>query len=421
MTDSRKSAFKSFLLHLHPKMINEQAVSYTRTFGLGGINALLFVILAVTGLLLRFSYVPFSTEAYDSITALQQHSYFGRLIRNIHHWSAVLMVFTVFLHFLRVFYSQSFYGIRTKNWYYGLALFAIVVAFNFTGYLLPWDQLSYWAVSIMTNITEYIPFVGEGLANLLRGGETVNNNTLLNFYTFHTALLPLFLVVFMVIHFWLVRKAGGVTVADKSNQKKLPVNPELIYREIFVALILIALLLLVAIIFDAPLLEKANPLVSPNPSKAPWYFMGLQELLINLHPLLAVTILPLLLLAFLIRLPKISYDADRVGNWFYSENGKKIALISVAFSFVWTFVLILILDSFSHFNEMDIPLIVKTGLIPLLLYGIPVLILVFFIKKRFKATGPEIVISVMSILIASYVLMTLVAYYLRGEGMHLIF
>ncbi|MCK4289047.1 MAG: cytochrome b N-terminal domain-containing protein, partial [Bacteroidales bacterium] len=212
--ENKHSIFTNFLLHLHPKTVNEQALKYTRTFGLGGINALLFIILAFTGLLLRFSYVPIPENAYDSITSLQNNTLFGSLLRNIHHWSAMLMVITAFLHLLRVFYSQSIFYERKKNWHYGLILFVLVLFFNFTGYLLPWDQLSYWAVTIMTNIVEYIPLIGSYLANIIRGGKIVNENTLLNFYNFHTALLPILFVFFMVLHFWLVRKAKGVTVAN---------------------------------------------------------------------------------------------------------------------------------------------------------------------------------------------------------------
>ena len=199
--ESKHSIFINFLLHLHPRTVNEQALKFSRTFGLGGINALLFIILAFTGLLLRFNYLPTPESAYDSITSLQNNTIFGSLLRNIHHWSAMLMVITAFLHLLRMFYSQSVFYERKRNWHYGLILFFLVLSFNFTGYLLPWDQLSYWAVTIMTNIVEYIPLIGNYLSNNIRGGELVNENTLLNFYNFHTALLPILFIVFMTLHF----------------------------------------------------------------------------------------------------------------------------------------------------------------------------------------------------------------------------
>ena len=413
--------FISFLLHLHPFMVNRQAVKFSRTFGLGGINILLFVILAFTGILMRFSYVPIPESAYDSIVSLQNNSLLGTLVRNVHHWSAMLMVVTVFLHLLRVFYSQSIYYERRKNWYYGLILLVVVLAFNFTGYLLPWDQLSFWAVTIMTNIVEYIPLIGEGLANIIRGGETVNENTLLNFYTFHTALLPMIFAIFVVLHFWLIRKARGVTVAKNNEQEMVNVYPELIRKEVIVALSLIAFILLFALLFDAPLLEKANPLLSPNPSKAPWYFMGIQELLIHLHPFIATVVVPLTLTVFFIYIPKISIERERVGNWFYSAKGKSIVVLSVVFSVIITTVLIVILEYWLHLNEMNMPLFISTGVIPLFMYLIPLFGFLFYLKTVKKADKVELVISITTTIFASYIIMSFIGIWFRGEAMHLIF
>ncbi len=416
----KNSVFTSFLLHLHPKKVNEQALNYTRTFGLGGINTLLFIILAITGLLLRFSYVPTPVDAYDSILALQYNSLFGVLLRNMHHWSAMLMVITAFLHLLRVFYSTSIYYERKKNWYYGLVLFMIVLAFNFTGYLLPWDQLSYWAVTIMTNILEYFPFIGEDIANIIRGGEMVNSNTLLNFYNFHTAFLPLMFMVFVVLHFWLIRKAKGITVANSDKQNMVNVNPELISKEIFVGLALIASLLLFSMFFDAPLLEKANPMISPNPSKAPWYFMGIQELLINLHPIIATFIIPLSLGLFFYAIPKRSIEKEKVGVWFYSPKGKRIILWSIVFSVVLTILMIILLEYGLQLNELDMLLFISTGLIPLLLYMIPTAIFVFTLWKTMSADKFEIIMAITTMIFVSYMVMSIIGVWFRGEGMLLI-
>ena len=418
---TKHSVLTNFLLHLHPKKVNEQAAKYTRTFGLGGINILLFFILAFTGLLLRFSYIPIPENAYDSIVSFQNNTLFGTLLRNIHHWSAMFMVVTTFLHLLRVFYSQSVYYERKKNWYYGLVLFIIVLAFNFTGYLLPWDQLSYWAVTIMTNIIEYLPFIGEWLANLIRGGEIVNENTLLNFYNFHTALLPILFTIFVILHFWLIRKAKGVTVKNNAEQKMVNVNPALISKEIIVALFTVAVVIFIALFFDAPLLEKANPMVSPNPSKAPWYFLGFQELLINLHPVIATLIIPAALTFFFIYIPKINIDKEKVGTWFYSEKGKRIILYSIIFAFVITLLLIVILEYLLHLNQLDIPLFISTGVIPFLMYLVPAGAFIMVLKLKFKADKIELIISIATIVFTSYIIMTIVGVWLRGEAMHLIF
>ncbi len=153
-----RSSVENFVLHLHPMRIDKRAIKFTRTFGLGGISALLFVILFITGTILRFSYIPTVEHAYDSIVELQTHSIFGQFIRNIHHLSGKLLVVISFLHILRVYYSQSIFKKRAQNWIFGLVLMFLVVLSSFTGYLLPWDQLSYWAVTVITQIIEYIPF-----------------------------------------------------------------------------------------------------------------------------------------------------------------------------------------------------------------------------------------------------------------------
>ncbi|MCK5730206.1 MAG: cytochrome b N-terminal domain-containing protein [Draconibacterium sp.] len=419
--ETKYPIFVNFLLHLHPYMLNKQAVKFSRTFGLGGINALLFVILTVTGILMRFFYVPTPEGAYDSIVSFQNQSILGTLIRNIHHWSAMFMVVAAFLHLLRVFYSQSIFYERRKNWYYGLALFIVVLAFNFTGYLLPWDQLSFWAVTIMTNIVEYLPFVGDSFANMIRGGETVNENTLLNFYTFHTALLPLLFVIFAMLHIWMVRKARGVTVANNNENEMVNVYPALIQKEIIVALSLVVFIVLFALFFDAPLLEKANPLISPNPSKAPWYFMGIQELLIHLHPFVATVVIPLALTIFFIYIPKINIDKDKVGTWLYSAKGKSIIILSTVFSSIITILLIVIFEYLLHLNQLNMLLFISTGIIPLFMFLVPSFAFLLYLKMAKKADKLELIISVTTIIFTSYIIMSLIGIWFRGEGMHLIF
>ncbi len=418
---SKRSIFVGFLLHLHPQTVNKQALIFTRTFGLGGINALLFVLLVTTGLLLRFSYIPTPEGAYDSIVNLQNNSLFGSLLRNIHHWCAMFMVITAFLHLLRVFYSQSIYYERKRNWYYGLALFVFVLAFNFTGYLLPWDQLSYWAVTIVTSMMGYLPLIGGTITNMLRGGETVNGNTLLNFYTFHTALLPVLFVVFMVLHFLLVRKAKGVTVADINKHEMVKVNPELVSKEIILALSAVLFIILFSVFFDAPLLEKANPLLSPNPSKAPWYFMGVQELLINLHPIFVTLIVPLSLAILLIYIPKIKIDNSKVGTWLYSSKGTLIVLSSAIYSIILTSLLIIVFEYWLLLYQLNIPLIISTGVIPFLMYLIPAIGFVYQLKKVLKADKVEIIISIVTMVFTSYIVMTIIGIWFRGDSMQLIF
>jgi len=415
------NAITKLLLHLHPVKVNAQSIKYTRTFGLGGIAALLFVLLCITGLLLRFAYVPSEKGAYDSILYLQHHILFGQLLRNMHYWCGMLLVIVSFLHVIRVFYSQSIYFERRKNWLYGLFLMLLVIASNFTGYLLPWDQLAYWAVTIMTNMLSYIPVIGESLAALVRGGTQVNEDTLLRFYHFHTGLLPLLMVSVMSVHFWLVRKAKGVTVADSSKKEMVNTNPQLVYKEIVVALSLLLLLLLFSMTVDAPLLDKANPLVSPNPSKAPWYFMGFQELLLHIHPGFGIFILPVLVIGLLVYIPFIKNTPVNVGVWFNSNIGKQITIWSVLYSVIFTFAIIISSEYFLKFQLWmpDVPVLITTGLFPFLLYALPTAGFISVINKRFNATKIELIISLVTILLSAYLVMTLVGSLLRGEGMHL--
>jgi quinol-cytochrome oxidoreductase complex cytochrome b subunit len=416
-----QKAITKFLLHLHPARVNAQAIKYSRTFGLGGIAALLFILLFITGMLLRFVYVPSAKGAYDSIIYLQHSVVFGQLLRNMHYWCGMLLVVVSFLHVIRVFYSQSIFFERRKNWLYGLLIMFLVIMSNFTGYLLPWDQLAYWAVTIMTNMLSYIPVIGDGLATLVRGGTEVNEGTLLRFYHFHTGLLPLLMVFFMSIHFWLVRKAKGVTVANADTKEMVSTNPELVYKEVIVALATILALILFSMLVDAPLLEKANPLESPNPSKAPWYFMGFQELLLHMHPGFGIFIVPVIVIAFLIYLPFMKELNVNTGVWFNSTIGKKVTIWSALYGVIFTVLAIINTEFVLKFQNWfpDIPVLITTGLLPLLLYALPTTGFVYVVSKKLKAGKMELMISIVTILLTAYLVMTLVSSLLRGEGMHL--
>lgn len=418
---SHSKAITKLLLHLHPKRVNSQAVRFTRTFGLGGMAALLFVILFISGMLLRFAYVPSVKGAYDSIIELQNEVLFGQLLRNLHYWSGMMLVLVSFLHVLRVFYSQSIYFERRKNWIYGLLIMFLVVASNFTGYLLPWDQLSFWAVTIMTNMLSYVPFIGDSLAGLVRGGSEVSETTLLRFYHFHTGLLPLIMVFLMSVHFWLVRKSKGVTVQNSDERNMVSVNPNLLYKEVLVALVVIIALLCFSMLVDAPLQAKANHLVSPNPSKAPWYFMGFQELLMHIHPGFGIFVIPVLVIAFFVYIPFIHYPGLNVGKWFNSEHGKKLIVISFVYAVIHTLAVILISEFVLDIPKWmpDVPVLISTGLLLLLLYVTPAVAFLYVLKWKYKAAKIDLVMAAFTIIITAYIVMTLLGSLFRGEGMHL--
>ena len=341
--NQKPKRFSGIILHLHPKYINEEAISFTRTFGLGGMAALLIVLLFITGILLRFYYEPFPQKAYNSILILQNNVLFGQLIRNIHHWCGVFLVIISFLHLLRVFFTGGFQSSRKVNWLIGLVLFVFVIASNFTGYLLPWDQLAYWAITVGTSLLDYIPFIGRSIREFILAGDEVNANTLLIFFNFHTAVFPISILLLMAYHFWRVRKAGGIMLPTKDEEKKMiEVYPHLVYREFIVALALIAVILVFSVFFNAPLLAKANPDVSINPTKAPWYFAGIQELLMHFHPFVAAFLIPLAIIFSLAYLPYIKLKVEPSGFWFQSENGKNAAKFSAIAASVITTLLVII-------------------------------------------------------------------------------
>ena len=267
--------FNSLVLHFRPRSVQEDTLRFTLTWGLGGMAVVLVVMLFATGLMLKFVYQPVPDRAYESIVHLQNNVLFGQLIRNIHHWSGYTLLIIVFLHFLRVFFTGAFHPPRQFNWIIGLAMFLAVLTSNITGYLLPWDQLAFWAITICTGMLEYIPGIGEWLQGLVRGGSDIGPATLSIFFAIHTAIIPACLLILMPFHFWRVRKAGGLVIPrrpdeeESSKDEKAPTIPDLILREIVVALVLIAVIMVISVLFNASLGAKANPGLSPNPTKAP--------------------------------------------------------------------------------------------------------------------------------------------------------
>jgi quinol-cytochrome oxidoreductase complex cytochrome b subunit len=188
-----------------------EALAFPRTFGLGGIAVVLFVLLAVTGSLLLFGYEPSPERAYGSVREIIDQAPFGAFVRNVHHWAANGFLLVAFLHLLRVFYTGAHHPPRRANWIVGLALLLLVVASNFTGYLLPWDQLAIWAVTVGTSLGGYAPFIAKQANFLLLGGVVVGPETLLRWDVLHVLALPFVLVLFLAVHFWRIRKDGGIS------------------------------------------------------------------------------------------------------------------------------------------------------------------------------------------------------------------
>ncbi|MYH40750.1 MAG: DUF4405 domain-containing protein [Chloroflexi bacterium] len=197
-------------LHLHPTRIHRTHVKITHTFCLGGLSFFLFLGLTVTGVLLMFYYVPSVERAYEDMLALETDVRFGLLMRNLHRWMAHGMVLTVLLHMMRVFYTGAYKPPREFNWVVGVILLVLTLLLSFTGYLLPWDELAFWAITVGTDMVGSAPIFGEPNRFVLIGGYDVGANALIRFYTLHVIGLPLLAAIFMAVHFWRIRRDGGL-------------------------------------------------------------------------------------------------------------------------------------------------------------------------------------------------------------------
>jgi len=311
----------NFLLHWFPAKTYKPSMNWTYSFWLGTVSAALLLLLTLSGGPLLFLYVPSVERAYSSIKDIEFAVTFGSWIRSVHRMAAHLMVAAVFLHLARVFLTGAYKnGIgqgqkREVNWLLGVAMLLLTLLLSFTGYLLPWDQLAYWAVTVGTNIASSIPVIGPTVRELLLGGRAIDQPTLIRFYVLHVLVLPGALGGLFIYHMWRVRKDGGLAKADSAallgdrlettpvktktytllgvargtaptvrtstlEAPDLTVNsvPDLTRRIAIVVLGTIAVLSLLAVYARSPLEEAANALVTPNPAKAPWYFLWLQEI-----------------------------------------------------------------------------------------------------------------------------------------------
>jgi quinol-cytochrome oxidoreductase complex cytochrome b subunit len=385
----------------------------------------LVCLLFGTGLMLKFVYEPFPDRAYDSILYLRDSVPFGSLIRNVHRWSANGLVFVAFLHFLRVFYTGAFVAARRVNWIIGLVLFATVILANFTGYLLPWDQIAYWAITISTSMLDYLPGLGTSIKEWLLGGTEPGPRTLLNFYAIHTAILPVLMLIALPWHFWRIRKAKGLVLPTPAEGEPDPredvvdTMPHLIMREVAMTMVVLAVILMSAMFFNAPLAEQANPGLSPNPTKAPWYFMGVQEILMHFHPVFALQVIPLLLLLGLFFIPFIKYDADTSGTWFGSGKGLKLTLVAVIVATLATVGVVLLDEWVLASNTAGPPNMINNGLLPFTIIGAACGGFYVLMKKAFKANTNEAVQALFTLLTTAFVVLTIIGVWFRGTGMQL--
>jgi quinol-cytochrome oxidoreductase complex cytochrome b subunit len=375
--------FANIFLHPHATRVHRWSLRWSTTWGLGIAAFTSFAILVATGVLLMFYYKPYPDVAYASIKDIHFVVPTGKFIRNIHRWAAHIMVVTVMLHMVRVFYTAAYRRGREFNWLMGIALFAVTLGLSFTGYLLPWDQLAYWAITIGANIAQsprevtdaigLTPYFDPGgLQKLIMlGSDEVGPEALIRFYLFHVMLLPLVLVGLLGVHFWRIRKDGGLARPDDADarlgpmdpetfpvfseapektyqlaalvsgrspavgrgpEKTVPAMPHVFYAEAAVAMLTMLVTLLLAMLWDAPLKEIANPAVPENPAKAPWYFLGLQELVSHSAFMGGVGI-PTIVMIGLGLIPYLDREDEGTGEWFGGPGGGRLVALSALFGF----------------------------------------------------------------------------------------
>lgn len=418
----------SLVLHLHPTKVPVRTLQWTYTWGLGGLSGMLIAILAFTGILLQMNYTPSPPQAYLDIQALRSSTWFGDLLRNIHHWSANLLVVVALLHLLRVFFTGAYRHPRQLNWLLGIAMLLLVLAANFTGYLLPWDQLAYWAITVGASIITYVPLVGESLSRLLLGGPEVSAAMLLNFYSLHISFIPLGIMMLMSYHFWRVRKDGGLTIPKKLEEVEEPkmervtTIPHLVRRELVFALVWIGLILIWSMFIPAPLEGIANPAVSPNPAKAPWYFLGIQELLLHFHPFVGAIVIPGLALGALALLPFYDHSLDNVGIYFRSRRGRYLSLLAAGLAVLLTPALVVLDEFFIDWVAWlpGFPSLVSNGLIPLAFLLLGLFGLDEWFKASFKSSPQERILALFVFLLVGLIILTIVGIFFRGAGMSLV-
>ena len=516
-------------LHILPVKVRPSAIRFRYTWRLGEMSFFLFLLLTLTGVMLMFYYRPTIEHAYWDMKDLRFVVPFGPILRNMHRWAAHVMVLLVMFHMASVFYRSAYKPPREFNWVVGVILLLITFLLSFTGYLLPWDQLAIWAVTVGTNMAANTPILGSegpfaivgpdmdarfillgskivGQSGLLRfyvlhcvflpvifigyymrgpgwelylpwdqlaiwavtvgtnmaantpilgsegpfsivgpdmdarfillGSKIVGQSGLLRFYVLHCVFLPVIFIVFVSVHLWRVRKDdfSAVPVLPKEERRKgtLPEEwlkknpavlekkvftwPNLVSRQFVAALVLLAILTAWSLLAHAPLEELANPNKTPNPSKAPWYFVGLQELLVYFDPWMAGVVLPTLILVGLMAIPFL--DINPIGVGYYNFKNRKFAVGMFTFGLVLWFGLIFIgyymrgpgwelylpWEKWDHFRPTsqlglhNMPNLLGIGFV--LIYGaVGMLLPKILFKDFYKSLGPIKYVIVMALVL----------------------
>lgn len=463
-----EAVFQNLFLHIHPTRVHRWSLRRSYTLGLGLVCAASFLLLLVTGVLLMYYYKPSSLLAYQSIKDIHYVVPSGRFMRNIHRWGAHIMVIAVILHMARVFFTASYKKPREMNWAFGLVLLVLTLGLSFSGYLLPWDQLAYWAVTIGANIaqspkeltdalgiTKYFD-IGGFQKTLLLGSRSVGDDALIRFYVLHVMVLPLLMAMFIGLHFWRIRKDGGLsrpadadlrvgpppegvtpvftqaprksyglmavvrgTTANvgRGPENTLPSWPHLMTAEAAVFMATFAVTLALSFFLDAPLKEMANPLVPENPAKAPWYFLGLQEI-VSFSAFAGGVLLPALTILGLALIPYLDREPEGVGVWFGArDRGRTVALRSAVFGLGAVLAVEAFAIRFGWLRNWSpgVPQIVITFLNPGTILTILYMAYSIWVIRKENSTRLG-AIAIFTCFLAGFIVLTLVGTWFRGPN-----
>ncbi len=468
-TDRTRSTFifGNVFLHLHSVRTHRWSLRWSTTWGLGIASVAAFLITLATGILLMFYYKPYPDAAYQSIKDIHFVVPTGRFIRNIHRWAGNVMVVTVLLHMARVFYTGAYRKPREFNWLVGMGLLVMTLGLSFTGYLLPWDQLAYWATTIGANIaqsprevtdalhiTDY--FDPGGLQRLLLlGSDTVGAEALIRFFLLHVMILPLALVAFVAVHFWRVRKDGGLARPQDADARlgpmpgetypvftqapektyqlaaivrgrtpavggapegTVPSMPHLFYAELGVLMLTLLICVALALISNAPLKELANPAVPENPAKAPWYFLGLQEL-VSFSAFMGGIGIPTIVLLGLGLIPYLDREAAGTGEWFGGPGGRALVRRSLLVGLGAAVLIESLVIRFGWIREWfpHVPQLVITAINPGTLLTVAYGAYSVWLVRRYGSTRAG-ALGLFTCFLCGFLVLTVIGVYFRGPN-----
>jgi quinol-cytochrome oxidoreductase complex cytochrome b subunit len=468
---SRAAAmFNNFFLHVQGVKTHINTLRPAYTLGLGLISFFLLIITVISGVLLMVYYNPSIEHGYTSVKDINYVVFAGKLIRNVHKWAGEGMIIFVLLHMARVFYTSSYKKGREFNWVIGIVLLILTFGINLSGYMLPWDQLSYWALVIVANIIQSPKEITDSLGitnffdiggfskELFLGGLTAGKESLTRVYLLHIMLFPILLFIFLGVHFWRIRKDGGLTKPDVFEPKPIdaglaaipekrggifPTNktyglmelahgrtpvvdrdventvlswPNLLIAEAALFVFCLAGVIVYSFFIDAPLKELANPMIPENPAKAPWYFLGLQELL-SYSAFMGGVGLPGLALLGLALIPYLDREEQHVGIWFSNKQGKRVALEALIAGTIVVIGLLAFVINFGWFRNWwpNVPQLLITLINPGNIWVGFMIAWSIYVIKRTGSTRMG-AIALFTMFLISYLIYTYVGTELRGPN-----